>query len=328
MPTSFLKILTGLALIRPLEKNTQTTILPIPLPPECKDFKLIKGDPWMAKTLILGEEHMTCDVARYSCTQSLLAAMLFEGNKEAIDPKRTTFLFEQYGHDQQILCKEENHEKLSDDCRGWNTDGKQYLQDALWYWKAQTLDSIKKQVGDEFGKWLSEPEKSQKTNKITYLEKCITQSKKTIASLEKKYKIFMEKNAKNKPNLFSRQIINLEIEKFKQSRFEKILEDTKKNKSSYDVVVDMNTERDEYIKLSNSTFKGIRDNLKKHNKAMSKAITKANDPKKITVVYAGDAHVNKNSTLTKQQAKAVEELYDDLDKFADRNPYAVLSCTL
>jgi hypothetical protein len=324
MPSSFLK--TMILLMSPISLFKDSRI---DLPLECKDFKLIKGDPFNARTVILGEEHYVCDQARFLCTESIIN---YRRDNSKISPEEVSILFEELDRDQKALCEEGGYEKLSKDCRGWNIPGKKMKEVHGWYMKAIVMQNLQTQFRVTFQELLLLPKVQSTQQAANYVGGYIKQGKVEVHNREAEYSDFMKKYGKKEPNLTSYTLDHLEKAQFKQHQLNIIFKKIKKGDSLYDIWMYMIKESDKYTDLYNNFRIDHNASFAKPNKEIPKAIKEGiSKGKKLMFVYAGNRHVNTHFTrpdATPLDPTIVQALYNDLDRFAEINPYAVLSCNL
>lgn len=294
------------------------------LPKGCEDYDLIQGNLQNSNSFFLLETHKKCDSARVSCTTALLNQK-FKNNSTMIKEKATV-LFEFAEMNQTVLCKEQGLDHLVDDCQGWNRAENERSDVKLRSLAISDFIFVAKTLLNEF---LKLPLKQQKTEAIEGLEGIISAAKK---SLEAK-KSFVSFKEANKLNFFTVYSNDIKYEEIQLKYFTTLLTKVKKtNVLSIEILKSFENINEKMDKEVQRFANNAEESLGKPNKSLLKSIKNTASKNKTGVAFVGRAHMSKNYNTKVGRGKAhldaVDELYRDLNEFADENPYAVLECKM
>jgi len=297
-----------------------------PLPPGCEDYELVSGDVDHARIFLLGEDHVLCNTTRVSCSKGLLARQMPDG----IDPDQTALLFENLARDNKFACSEmgASYAELSNDCRGWNLPRRQRKHES-WPGKADVLQKMAISFAQEFPKLSRFPAATQKLVADEHVQNWIDDVAGTIDQLETMVQVLIEKHGENYPAIKMKQIkIDLKLDRFRKKHLETIHQSIMADQPLQTIVPRLNKKIARYHAQVRSFIDDPERSFGKPNRAMAKAIHDVR-PKKITVVYAGDTHVNPRRYQQEiEAAKRQKIIWELFEQLSHTNPYAVLSCTL
>lgn len=280
------------------------------LPKGCEDYRLIHGNPDIAKIFILGEDHDTCAEAKIRCSEAIAKTKKAKKTSTAI-------LFEHDSFDRAVSCKDKKVDKISAKCSGWNIKREDRLKQTMPLIKNKAIRSIFPIFEDVFIEIMkNEPTEQQTAAAINYLTDFISSTQDKIEPL---------KSASN-PSIQDVNLLTLYQYQVDQTSALKN-KVAQSNHFSTKLLSDLHRELLTVNDQAKSYFKDSNVSIKIPNQHLFSTIqekAKAND---LVIAYAGDAHVNKNCRGT-QHPEIVQDLYDSLEQYADENPFAVLSCNL
>ncbi|HSW75892.1 MAG TPA: hypothetical protein VLG50_02530 [Candidatus Saccharimonadales bacterium] len=274
-----------------------------PLPVECKDLNLIKGNPVTSTTVLFGEDHFDqqCHSTYLQCAKAL-----------SKDFKRDEIvaLIERGPQGKYLLCDEDvnkNWQSVTDTCKGWNVPEKEFMKKAAEPLKMQANSNVLKLLTNKIKSILALPVQKQNAALLDFLKKEIIRHEKLIeadiATHQRLFKRLKRSDIKIE-NFHSDALMSKEEHSIMLKQLKEIYGELEKGTPLKKVLAKL-YETDDTFKYDAEKM------LTEPNKYLFSSILNANKTK----VYAavGEDHLKKN-------------LYKNLDKFADKNPYAVLTC--
>lgn len=282
----------------------------IKLPAGCKDYKVIKGNPATAKTLLLGENHDPCREVAKKCKNALIAQRLTKA-----DPETTiAVLYESAAHNQHLSCKEMHADRV-DNCRGWNGPRTDYPLETVDY-IYNAADLIKKDLHPRLNAILNLPSHLQRAKTIEMLEKAKQNYEQERLTHEQSHAVLFKRFKTSHPEIDAKDFHSDAIT-FRNKRvyfIERIQGLLNKINAGATTLQILNELADEYNALFNIAEKYAADpnSVQIPNRYMLQAIT-ANQNNDLVLLSAGHQHLD-------------AKLFDNLD--AVKISYAALNCTL
>lgn len=298
------------------------------LPPECKDLDLVKGNPLTAKTILFGENHfdVNCYKSMKICTEALTKD-ISKTNKIA--------LLESLPAQSQTVCSDESDRGLDtifDECSGWDLPKNQFDKITKPFRSQHAYNELQQQFEGALRLKPNMDNVSFKNFLSRLTDIYTAQLNKEAESQQTKFNQYKKTHPKADQNKFYVTHNN------EQTRLKLILKTLKSIASQVQTGVSFkkaikseitNKLEDAVVETANE-LRNPHNFMGERNKALAKSTKKYSQKKDRVVAYVGKFHFKPDpqydKTVQENQQNIINELFDNLDQYADENPYAILSC--
>ncbi len=308
--------------VAPCDDSTQLPCdVSIILPPECKDYAILKGNPLTARTVLFGGRHSRgggvrgddtpCDEAKISCATAL-------AKKRRVAKRKTVALFEGYSYGTLFSCDKEKAQNLAQTCGGWNMPrGVDRDRDAMIQAKMRgealkglifSIESIERS-----GKSIAQ----QRAELIKILNDSLKRYSSEIMKLEK----ISLADDPLKEN-------TVDFSEIKIAAIKTLLQKVPLSNNLRSLLDDLMYTHSKSMTEYSKHLKNRATTIGKPNRYLALSVREAASSNELVFAFAGNAHVDKDASsitedIAEEHRATVQKLYDELDAGT-----SALSCTL
>lgn len=303
----------------------------VPLPPECNGLDHIKGvDPLNAKTVVFGELHndIKCQSSIAKCARALSKGM----NK-----KNILGLLENVPNDMQTTCLSFSSAlkfpSIVGECKGWNHPSSLKFADLVAEQMALKIVLVEcVRIKDSYKEQLNEFSEDAALAVISFFKKNVQVISEQIAKLQKaEITEFDSFKLKNKEANFSKFFFSekpiMMITRVSLELSKTIVKDLSIGIPLIEVMFILSNKLIEKNLKINKAGEDLNTFLTKPNESLVKTLKAEASKKQKIYPVVGLGHVKRTpNVFGAKQKEIIAELYRELDKFSDKNPYSVLVC--
>lgn len=313
-------------------KTSEKVVSQITLLPECNGLDHIKGiDPLNAKTVIFGEVHADkkCESSIAKCARAL---------SKGIIKKNILGLIEDVPHDMQTTCLSFSptleFPSIVGECKGWNHPSSQEFTDLIVSQMAlrdvlgeyMRIIDLHKELSLEY----SQPSDTLKLT--SFLEKSVQVLSEEIARLRKtETREFDNFKLENKAAISSKfyfsETARMKVREASLQLSRKVLKQINLGIPLLEIIFTLKNQLIETTQKIDNAGENLETFLAIPNQSLVNTLKAETSKKQKIYSVVGLGHVKRvPDTFGKEQKEIIDELYRELDKYSDKNPYAVLAC--